>query len=568
MPEADDGRAVLLAGAQAYQRGDVAGALRIFSDAVRDTTGPLRVSALINAASMADELGDHTTALGWYREALAEIPADAVEKRCSALVNQSQALQHLGELDAAQAALEEARGLLANSAEELGTLRVSCLLSLGAVAFHRGQWAHTIEIATESLETAVRFAPQLAGHPLMNLAGAYFETGRHELAFDFARQGLAAFEAAGDVNGVAESRQNVAIMHIRLGQHDAAAPLLRASQDYFERAGLGYRAGVGLKNLGAMAEGNDDLAEAEDLYTRALTYFRDSGAVLDAAFVRTRLATVAYDSGDIEVGEDHFAEAFAVYAERGLGLHCAQIDFWHALLLESILDAVEDPTAALALATDLAVTSALAIDAVRHTLPTGAQRHQWTRQIADPALQLAFRLAYRRGDGLLLADLIETQCAGATLQPATTSPPGRRQFPLELLDPTLASETADTATLSEASTSPGPEGTGATGTENTDRAGLSSTDLSNSSHAESTSSSAPQPTLQAGPLPATAGAPPPATLRLASALADIAAGEGLPITLPPRLLVGPEQRLALADFITAAEQRYGRPIRDTREVSA
>ncbi|MEV6277188.1 tetratricopeptide repeat protein [Nocardia sp. NPDC051832] len=520
----DDGREVLLAGAEAYQRGEVAEALRIFSEAVQTTTGALRVSALVNAASMADELGDHATALAWFREALAEIPEDAIEKRCSALVNVSQALQHLGELDEAQAALEEARGLLADSGAELGMLRVACLLSLGAVAFHRGQWIRTIEIATESLDTAVRYAPHLAGHPLMNLAGAYFETGRHDLALDFTQQALAAFESAGDVNAVAETRQNLATMHIRLNQHDAAEPLLRASQDYFEQAGLGHRAGIGLKTLGFLAEGRADLPQAHDRYSRAYEYFRDSGAVLDAADVQVRLATVAYVNGQIDEGETLLAAAYSAYAERGLGLHCAQIDYWHALLLESVIDDVTDPTTALAAATDLAVTSALAIDAVRHTFPNGNQRHQWNTQIADPALRLAFRFAYLSGDGQLLADLIETQCAGATLQP-TAPTPTTNQFPIEFLDP--GPPEPDTPTH---------PGTFLAGT-------------------------------QAGPLPANAPSAPAATLRLASALADVAAAEGLPVSLPPRLVRQPDGHIALDAYITAAEQRYGRPVRDTREVT-
>ncbi|WP_194816474.1 lipopolysaccharide assembly protein LapB [Nocardia sp. XZ_19_385] len=540
----DDGREVLLAGAEAYQRGEVAEALRIFSEAVQTTTGALRVSALINAASMADELGDHATALTWFREALAEVPDGAIEKRCSALVNVSQALQHLGELDEAQAALEQARGLLADSGEELGMLRVACLLSLGAVAFHRGQWTRTIEIATESLDAAVRYAPHLAGHPLMSLAGAYFETGRRDLALDFTQQALAAFESAGDINAVAETRQNLATMHIRLNQHDEAEPLLRASQDYFEQAGLGHRAGIGLKTLGFLAESRDDLAQADDLYGRAFEYFRDSGAVLDAADVQVRLATVAYANARIDEGEALLAAAYAAYAERGLGLHCAQIDYWHALLLESIIDDVADPAPALAVATDLAITSALAIDAVRHTFPNGTQRQQWNTQIADPALRLAFRFAYLSGDGQLLADLIETQCAGATLQTKRTDSATTRQFPIEFLDP--GDPTPESTTPID--TDPGHPGT-----------------LSAGSRTATTSGT---PSVQAGALPAGAPGPPAATLRLASALADVAAGEGLPVSLPPRLVIEPDGHVALAAYITAAEQRYGRPVRDRRRVSA
>ncbi|MBF6127903.1 tetratricopeptide repeat protein [Nocardia brasiliensis] len=498
----DDGRALLAAGAQAYTRGDTAGALRIFEDAARTTTGDVRIGAIVNAASMADELGEHATALRLYREALAAMPQDAPRLRPNALVNMSQALQHLGELDAAQEALEQARTLLAASTDpDQGVLRVACLLSLTAVALHRQHWAYAAELARESLDAAQRFAPQLAGHPLMNLAATYFETGRRELAIDFARQALAAFDAVGDRNAVAETQQNLATMLVRLERLDEAEPPLRASQEYFEQAGLGYRAGIGLKTLAFLAEGRADLAQAQDLYQRSLACFVESGAVLDAADLRMRLATVAFKSGRVAECEALLAHAFSAYAERGLGLHCAQLDYWYATLLEAAVAATESPSAELlARAVDVAVPAALAIDAVRYTLPNGNQRDQWNRQIADPAMRLAFRFAYLSGNGLLLADLIETQCAGTTLNVDRAEDTGTARLPLELFE--LPAE------------------------------------------------SAAHPGVDA--------------LQLGAALAEVAAEAGLPVSPPPRLALAAEGRIALDPYIAAAEQRYGRSIRDSR----
>lgn len=431
------GLELLYEGAAAYQRGDIAAALRIFEHAVRTTSDGVRISALVNAASMYDELGDHEGAAARYRLALGEIPADAVEKRASTLINYSQALQHLGALDEAQSVLEQARALLAG-ADGLGVLRVSCLLSLTAVATHRSRWVQVIEIATESLDTALRFAPHLTGHPLMNLAGAYFETGRRELGVDFAQQALAAFTAAGDGNAVADTQQNLAQMFSRLGRLDEAEELVRVSQEYYERAGLGYRAGVGWKLRGFLAEGRGEVEQAGVWYGRSLTCFEDSGAVLDAAAVRCRLATLAYTSGRADAGRQLLADAFAVYAERGLGLQCAQLDYWHAALLDAVIEDMDAPPAELlALGRALAVPAAVTIDAVRYSLPNGDQREQWNREVAEPAWRLAFRFAHRCGDAPLLADLVETRCAGATLDTSRAVPAGRPQFPLDAPDPAV-----------------------------------------------------------------------------------------------------------------------------------
>ncbi|MGQ4598006.1 tetratricopeptide repeat protein [Nocardia sp. R6R-6] len=497
-----DGRELLAAGAAAYGRGETAQAKQLFEDAANRTTGDIRLGAIINAASMADELGDHTAALGLYRAALAEMPDHAPRLRPNALVNMSQALQHLGELDEAQAALEQARALLADNTDtDLGVLRVACLLSLTAVALHRQNWAYAAELATESLDAATRFAPHLAGHPLLNLAATYFETGRHDLAIDFANQALSAFESVGDRNAVAETEQNLATMLVRIERYDQAQAPLWSSQEYFERAGLGYRAGIGLKTMGFLAEGRGDFASALDCYNRSLAYFIESGAVLDTADLRMRLSTIAFKTGRLAECEDLLATAFATYAERGLGLHCAQLDFWHATLLDEAIAATETPTGEmLAHAVGLAVPAALAIDAVRYTLPNGTQREQWNRQIADPAMRLAFRFAYLSGNGPLLADLIETQCAGTTLAIERAERHRPTQLPLDLLE--------------------APR-------EFDDHPGR-------------------------------------AALQLGAALAEVAAGAGLPVAPPPRLMSAAEGRIALGPFIAAAEQRYGRVVRDDR----
>ncbi|MFF2085566.1 hypothetical protein ACFVVM_17460 [Nocardia sp. NPDC058176] len=494
----DQDDAQLTAGYEAYQRGEVAAALEIFQGAAEGASPRLRSAALINAASMADELGEHRRSVSLFRTALAEMPEDAAHQRPAALVNLSQALQHLGELDAAQEALEQARALLADDADQ-GFLRVACLLSLTAVALHRQQWARAAELANESLGVTERFAPELVGHPLVNLAASSFEIGRRELALDFARQGLAAFVEAGDEAAVAETQQNLAIMLVRAGHYDEAEAPLRASQQFFDRAGLGHRSGIGAKTAGFLAEGSGELATARSAYQRALDYFEATGAVLDAADVRLRLATVACAEGDLPQGEALLAESFAVYSAHGLGMHCAQLDYWHAELLHTAIEQAPQPDPdLLARAVDLAVPAALAIDAVRHTLPNGNQREHWHRAVAAPAMRLAFHCAALAGDGQLVADLVDSQCAGTTLDLTSIDETSTPALEFELLHPAPA-ETSHTA------------------------------------------------------------------LHLGTALADVAAAAGVPVAPPPRLL--DDGRILLSDFITHAELRYGRPVRDNRVIT-
>ncbi|WP_433667170.1 tetratricopeptide repeat protein [Nocardia sp. CA-136227] len=402
---------LLRAGAEAVARGELIEGLRIFEQAAEVEQGDLRLCALVDVAVVTDRLGDHAGAAARFREALAQMREDAPRMHPGALIGLSQALQSLGDLDGAQAALEQAREALGYEGAP-GDLRLACLVSSTAIALHRQQWWRALELAGESLDAARRFGPEQAGHPLMNLAAAHFETGRWELAQDFAGQALAAFEAVADPGGVAETQQNLALMHTRTGAFDEAEPLLAASQEYFEAAGMAHRAGIGLKVMGFIAERRGRTGAADDQYRAALHRFEESHAVVEAADVRLRLATNAFAAGRYEDGESELAAARGTYAARGLGLHCAQLDYWHAGLLEPLVAHVPG---LLARAVDLAVPAALALDAVRYELPDGTQRDTWNRRIVNPALRLAFRYAYLAGDARLVADLIENQCAGTIL---------------------------------------------------------------------------------------------------------------------------------------------------------
>ncbi|KAF0849366.1 tetratricopeptide repeat protein [Nocardia caishijiensis] len=440
----------LAAGYAAYQRGDVLGALETFERAAEDAPPRLRSAALINAASMADELGEHRRSVSLMRTALAVMPPDAAHQRPAALVNLSQAYQHLGELDSAQETLEEARLLLADGTEQ-GLLPVACLLSLTAVALHRQQWARAGELAAESLEVTRRLAPELAGHPLMNLAAASFEIGRRALAVDFASQALAAFEAAGDTAAVAETQQNLAIMLVRSGRYDDAEGPLRASQRFFEDAELAHRVGIGAKTYGYLAESRGASDTARTRYQQALDCFDKAGAVLDAADVRLRLATVAAAEHDLGLAEDLLAMSYEVYAGHGLGMHCAQLDYWHAELLHRTIEADPHPDPAmLSRALALAVPAALAIDAVRHTLPNGNQREHWHRTVAEPAMRLAFQCAARTGDGQLVTDLVDSRCAGTSLDVDSVTQPRVATLEFELLDPPVADESGPALQLGTA----------------------------------------------------------------------------------------------------------------------
>ncbi|MFD5783047.1 hypothetical protein [Streptomyces sp. NPDC126933] len=530
--------ALIDAGNDAFLRGEYPAAHGLFDRAVEAAapfarTLDVRTQALINRASAADRLGDHPAAVASFREALglcdllAEVVAGDVTVtaavtvlRASALVNLSHPLLHSGDFDGAHTALEQARALLASPADEttlLGPdtadLLISCLVSLTALTIQREQWARANELATESLDVVLRHQPELAGRPLMNLSAIGLATGRPELAEDFAHQAVTAFQAADTPAGVAEARQSLAQIYLRSGRLDEAEPLLTAGQAFFDRAGMSHQSGIGLDLLGLLAALRGDPAGAGELYVQGVARFEECGAVVAAAEVRVRLAAVLHAEGRYEESEAQLAQAVAAFAASRSGLRCAQADFFHATLLEDRLSTGSAPDPGLlGRAVGLAVPAALAIDAVRFTLANGAQRERWNREIAAPAMRLAFRLAVRAGAAGLVGELIESQCAGTPLMDTSAgdgAAGGPTLEPPQFLGPLTFPD-------------PGP-GTDAQG---------DSMD----------------------------------TFQLGAALADVAASVGLRVSPPPRLALNPAGAVALDPYIAQAEARYGGRVRDTRVV--
>ncbi|WP_405984963.1 tetratricopeptide repeat protein [Streptomyces sp. NBC_00872] len=563
-------------GNDAFLRGEFPAAHALFDQAVEAATRygrtlDLRIQALANRASTADRMGDHPAAIASFHEALnlcdrlaalvatdpsdPSGPADTADTaavtvlRASVLVNLAQALTRTGELDEAHTVLERTRALVggAEPGPDTADLLIGCLVALTAITIEREQWARAHELAAESLDVVLRHRPELAGRPLLNLSAIHLATGRPELAEDFAHQAIAAFEASDTPAGLAEAQQSLAQMYLRSGRPALAEPLLTACRTYFERTGMGHQSGIGLDLLGLLAALRGDPARANTLYARAVARFEESGAVVAAAEVRVRLAAVLHAEGRYEESEAQLALALAAFATSGLGPRCAQTDFYHATLLEHRLSgppdrhgppgppgrygppgppgrygppggSAPDPVL-LGRAVGLAVPAALAIDAVRFTLADGGQRERWNRTFAEPAMRLAFRLATRAGAAELVAELIESRCAGTPLLDGSSATAGPAEDPDG--DPAVGAPFPEPPDFLGPLSFPGADRD--TGEEKD-------------------------------------------AFRLGAALAGVAASAGLRVSPPPRLALNRTGAVALAPYIAQAEARYGGRIRDDRAV--
>ncbi|WP_432051479.1 tetratricopeptide repeat protein [Streptomyces xiamenensis] len=294
----------------------------------------------------------------------------------------------------------------ADPPSDAAELLMACLVALSTVAIQREDWPRAEQLTAEALEVVTRIRPDLVGRPLMNVAALALATGRYEPAEDFAEAALAACEAGREPAGAASVRLMLAQLYTATGRAEQAEPLLHAALAHTGPAGLTVETAVGWEQLGLLAALRGELDEAQTLYNRARTLLRQAGATPTEAALAVRRAEVAHLAGRPAEAEELLTHAADTFAALGLGLRRAQTHLAHAALLEQGGDPGQ-----LARALDLAVPAALAIDAVRYGLAAGRQRDRWRRNVAEPALQLVFRLAARAGEALLVAHLIEVQCA-------------------------------------------------------------------------------------------------------------------------------------------------------------
>ncbi|MBB5937947.1 tetratricopeptide repeat protein [Streptomyces zagrosensis] len=590
---------LISSGVDAYARGELNTAHATFDQAAQTTTlltaqlHQLLIQSLVNRAGTANALGDHAAAVASYRsalrtcdhlDALAQEPMWAL--RAATLINMANALQEVGDLDGAQSVLDQAHGLLASPfgggaeqqlGQEANSLLPACLQGLTSLAIRRQEWATAHELARRTLAATAHQVPEMAAHPLGNLAVTSLETGRFELADDYGQQALTAFEAAGDLVGAAETRLNLAGGYLRSHRLAQAEPLLLACQQFFEGAGMVNRSASGLKLLGMLAALRGERERARERYLRALAAFEACGAVVAAAHLRTELAVSAYAAGHFDEGEAELARAAAVFTAHGLGPQLAQLDLTHAMLLESRHSADPDPESepgegpgwgptALARAVELAVPAALALDAVRFTLTGGYQRERWSRHIVAPAVRVAFRLATRAGDTRLVTELIETCCAGPPLSADRFA-----QAPMtDYLDAYPDTVEYGTAPAPGSDTSPGCGIQPGRDIEPGHRLGVEAVAADLTAELLDTVVAGWQQrrTESGAPASGPGGARERAAhpFQLGAALADIAASAGIPLGAPPLLALTAEGEIALDRHIARAEERYGASIRDGRVI--
>lgn len=426
------------------------------------------------------------------------------------LIARADLLRRTGRLDEALACLDEAAVRLPEfddpdglRTSELGLNRVHLLMD-------RGEWGAAEEQASGLLSTTPESTVETIPRLLVALGLICSSTGRFDAAEDYFARAEDRFRATGDVGQQQSLLAHRAYTAMHRGELDLAERLFAEASAFFEEQRWFGDLAVCEQARAFLAGRRGDADGAEDLLAASLARFEQLGASIAAADTMLLGAQHAYDQGDINEMKRLAQTARDVYQEREVYERCAQVDFMLARTLEDNLNRTDHgdrERESVDNALSLALPSALALEAARYDFATAHARSQWL-ELADDAMRLVFRLAIRRQDQGLLFELAEHRCAGASLA----------------LDRTPPSRSVDDG----ASVFP-------------------SAAMKSQGHYEDTND----------------------TMTLGGVAAEAAASVGLRVVPPPKVRMSAQSgpgRVALQEYIAAAEFRYRRPIVHEEEV--
>ncbi|WP_329233686.1 hypothetical protein [Streptomyces canus] len=439
-----------------------------------------------------------------------------LEMMLRTLLARADLLRRTGRLDEALACLDEAALRLPEfddpeglRTSELGLNRVHLLIE-------RSEWGAAEEQASALLSTTPATAVETIPRLLIALGLICASTGRFDPAEDYFARAEDALRATGDTGELQSLLAHRAYTAMHRGDFDLAERLFAEASAFFERHRRYGDLAVCEQARAFLAGQRGDSTGADDLTAASLARFEQLGASIAAADTMLLGAQHAYDRGDITEMKRLAQEARDVYQAREVYERCAQVDLMLARTLEDNLnrtDHGDHERKSVDNALSLALPAALALEAARYGFATAHARSQWL-ELADDAMRLVFRLAVRRQDQGLLFELVEHRCAGASLA------------------------------LHRTPSTPPASPAGAAG------------DTGETGESVSVFPSAAMKVYGHGDGPT----------RLGGVAADAAASAGLRVAPPPKVRMSQEAgRVALQEYIAAAEFRYRRRIVDEEE---
>ena len=269
------------------------------------------------------------SAQSWFREgidafayALEQLPGNAPETaiqaqtRCDLLARKARMHIHIGQLESARRALDEALEHLRfmDNPAPLATI----LGYMAITAFYAGELDRAIELAERSLALdeaggdldGVAFA-------LSFLGSCHKSRGEYGRAADCFTRSVAIYAQMGDELGEAMTLNNLGNLAQAQGDYTAAHDYYLTCSRLFQAHNHTHGAAATLANAGRLAHKLGDLAEAAALLQESLTLKREIQGGRGTAIALIGLADVAIDRGDGHAARACLAEALVLAQQVG-----------------------------------------------------------------------------------------------------------------------------------------------------------------------------------------------------------------------------------------------------------
>ncbi|MEZ4831933.1 MAG: BTAD domain-containing putative transcriptional regulator [Caldilineaceae bacterium] len=255
------------------------------------------------------------SAQSWFRqgidafdEALAHLPAQAdmppvlAQSRCELLGRRARMQIHIGQLEQANRALDEALTYLHHVESPA---RRSTILGYRAMgAYYSGDLPRTIELTQQSLALDEASGDQDGIAFALNFLGiAHKSLGEYELATDYFNRAVAIYLEMGDDLGRAMSLNNLGNLAQAQGDYVAAHEHYMTCSRLFREQDHIHGAATTLGNAGRLSRKLGNLAEAEAL-------LRESMMLKDEIHDQRGVAVALIGLSDVALaGEDHVTAA-------------------------------------------------------------------------------------------------------------------------------------------------------------------------------------------------------------------------------------------------------------------
>ncbi|HEV2073212.1 MAG TPA: tetratricopeptide repeat protein, partial [Thermomicrobiales bacterium] len=133
----------------------------------------------------------------------------------------------------------------------------------------RGRFASGTRWLRQMLDQPSTVGPSVRARALNNLGNLVFELGQHVAATEYYEESRQIYEAAGDVNGVADALNNLGMIFVHNGDLEAALNAMRQSMEIRKVTGDSLALPTTLSNLGDMAIFQGDFDQAERYHREA-----------------------------------------------------------------------------------------------------------------------------------------------------------------------------------------------------------------------------------------------------------------------------------------------------------